>query len=302
MTDPLILSGHQSEVFDVAWSPDGELLASASRDRTVRLWQMPHGHHLTTIGAHRGAVHAVAFAPGDDDPVIASTGADAVVQLWSATGDPLHTLTGHGGPVRTLAWSPDGSRLVSAGTFWTFSEVKLWQFPGADELATLRTGKGELAFAVALDGEYVIAGLAPGLVASWQLNDQAAVAAAILRCHGEAVRAVAFAPSGDYWVTGSSDNTLKRWSRRDVLRESEPELVYKGHTGAVRAVAVSPDDSRIASGAGDGLLKIWRATDGQVLTDYPHGGAVHGVAWSPAGDYVATASADGLVYVWPASV
>lgn len=308
----LTLTGHQSEAFAVAWSPDGTILASASRDRMIRLWQMRNdetiGDPITTITGHRGAVHDVAFAPVGGsvaEPVLASASADQTVCLWTRDGSLITTLDGHGGQVRALAWSADGMRLASAGTFWNFSEIKLWDLSrGAEattEITTLRTGKGDLVFCVDSSPDSplrIAAGLVPGFVQVWQLDGNSQDSAR-LRCHGEAVRALAFAPDGSMLATGSSDGTLKLWASSDVMRDADLIHTLKGHTGAVRAVRFSPHGSRIASGGSDGTLRLWDVTSGQEIAVLGDGdAAIHGIAWSPDGSRIATAAADGVVRVW----
>jgi WD40 repeat protein len=313
MTSPThTLTGHQSEVFAVAWSPDGAILASGARDRTIRLWHMPGGDPVATISDHRGAVHDVAFAPigiAFAESVLASASADQTVRLWTRDRTPITTLDGHGGQVRALAWSRDGSRLVSAGTFWNFSEIKLWDLTGgakaAAEITTLRTGKGDLVFCVDCYHDdapgsplRIAAGLAPGFVQVWQHYGEGQDSGR-LRGHGEAVRALAFAPDGSILATGSSDGTLKLWASRDVMHDPDLLHTLRGHTGAVRAVAFSPDGSCIASGGSDGVIRLWNATSGAAIAALGDQAAtIHCLAWSPDGSRIASAAADGIVPVW----
>lgn len=307
---PLTLTGHQSEVFAVAWSPDGAILASSARDRTIRLWKMPGGDPVATLTDHRGAVHDVAFAPIGGvlaETVLASASADQTVRVWESDGTPIKTLEGHGGQVRALAWSPDGTFLASAGTFWNFSEIKLWTMLDgareADNYETLHTGKGALVFCVdasrgrAYDSPMrIAAGLAPGFVQVWHSDRQES---ARLRCHGEAVRALAFAPDGSMLATGSSDATLKLWASREVMHDPDLLHTLRGHTGAVRAVAFSLDGSCIASGGSDGAIRLWNATSGAAIAAFGDQAAtIHGLAWSPDGSRIASAAADGIVHVW----
>lgn len=107
----------------LAFSPDGTMLVSGSRDKTIKFWEIPSGQLIRTVEAHDGGVHAVTFSP--DGKVLASCSDDTTIKLWdSSTGNLICTLQGHTGPVRSIAFSPDGRRLVSGSHDKT---VRLWE-------------------------------------------------------------------------------------------------------------------------------------------------------------------------------
>ena len=116
------LEGHSREVLAVTFSPDGKTLASASRDETVMLWDSTTGAVRHTLEGHSGVVRAVTFSPGGK--TLASASEDKTVRLWdSTTGAARHTLKGHSDVVRAVTFSPDGKTLVSASRDET---VRLW--------------------------------------------------------------------------------------------------------------------------------------------------------------------------------
>ena len=97
----------------MAFSPDGRLLATASRDDTARLWDPATGEHLRTLTGHTDGVWGVAFSP--DGRLLATASNDSTARLWDpATGEHLRTLTGHTDGVRGVAFSPDGHLLATA--------------------------------------------------------------------------------------------------------------------------------------------------------------------------------------------
>ena len=110
--DELTLEGHAGWVMSVAFSPDGQRLASGSGDQTVKIWDSATGKELFSLKGHAGQVRSVAFSP--DGQRLASASEDQTVKIWdSATGKELFALKGHAGWVWSVAFSPDGQRLAS---------------------------------------------------------------------------------------------------------------------------------------------------------------------------------------------
>src|SRR5690606_4416764 len=121
------LDGHTDTVRDVAWSPDGRLLATASRDGTARVYGAESGRLLLVLPCDGVMVESVAFSP--DSTRLATTGRDQVVRIWDAvTGEPKLLLPGAGDIGRQVAWSPDGSHIAA-----TFKDrvVRVWETSGA---------------------------------------------------------------------------------------------------------------------------------------------------------------------------
>ncbi|MEU9027225.1 helix-turn-helix domain-containing protein [Streptomyces sp. NPDC048383] len=288
------LSGHTGPVNGVAFAPDGELLATASADATVRLWGgAGHRSAVATLTGHGGPVLGVAFAP--DGRLLASASADGTVRLWRLPDrQPAGTLYGHGGGVRSVAFSPDGATLATGGVDGT---VRLWDTASGRQRSTLR-GHTDAVHAVVFspDGRRVVSGAADRTVRLWEVSD-AEAPAEVLEGHEDGVLGVAFAPDGRGVASGGADRTVRIW---DVSGPGRPTVteVLRGHSDDVNAVAYTRDGTTVVSTSGDGTAKLWDTAGHRVTqvlaghTDY-----VLAVAVGPD-DLLATGGFDQSAVVW----
>jgi WD40 repeat protein len=296
----LDLQGHKGPVTSVCFSPDGQRLASGSKDFTVKVWDVRTGQPLLTLEGHTDDVTSVAFSPdgkrlasGGSGGRDATTALPAEVKVWDAqTGQQLLNLKGHTGFVTSVCFSADGQRLASA-TGNQPGEVTVWDARTGQQLLTLKGyERGVTSVALSPDGQRLATGSSNfdqgkqfGEVKVWDVRATQEVLA--LQGHTNWVSDVAFSPDGQRIATGSWDKTVKVWD----AHSGQQLLALQGHTGDVTSVAFSPDGLRLASGSGDKTVKVWDAQSGQgVLTFKGHTGGVGNVAFSPDGQRIASAS------------
>ena len=199
-------------------------------------------------------------------------------EIWAVPGGM--------GPVWSVAFSPDGKRLVAGGSE---NLLAVRDANTGEELLTLKGHKGAvLGVGFSPVGARVVSGGADGTVKEWNATTGQEIRS--FRGHTGAVFCVAFSPDGKRIVSGGDDNTIHVWGPSTLY---ESVLTLKGHTDAVLGVAFSPDGKRILSGSLDETAKVWDAVTGQESFALKgHKGPILCVAFSPDGKRIVTGSGD----------
>ena len=287
----LALTGHIDSVESVTFAPDGKTLASANRDKTIRIWDTATGACLHTLQEHGDRVNSVAFAP--DGKTIASASRDKTIRIWdTGKGTCLRILQGHTFlGVNSVAFSPDGTTLASASDDKT---ICLWD---TDKGTCLRTLTGHTNYVKSVtftpDGKTIASASDDKTIRLWDTDKGTCLRT--LTGHTNWVRSVAFAPDGLTLASASRDKSVKVWN----LATGTCLRTLTGHTSWVESVAFPPDGTTIVSASDDETIRLWDTDKGTCLrTLTGHTNTVWSVAFSPDGKTIASASDDKTLRIW----
>jgi len=305
------LAGHAREVWSVAFSPDGSLLATGGDDNQIKLWDVASGAELAAIEAHSATVSGLAFATGGRE--LASVSLDGSWKLWRLiredTGDDApprarleqaRLLRNPGqGQLRCTAYSPDGSLVAASGNP---QDILIYEAPAYTRSTRIAQAHSAPVTALAFSGSR------PNQLASvstdrwlriWDARAgdriQAQRGYTPLLCLAYSPYGVG--PSGPILIAGGAQRRISVW-HEDTWMADDPLL---GHPAAVRSVAFSHDGLTLATGCDDGAVRLLDvATDQVVLTLDGHHDRINAVAFSPDDGTLATCSHSGEVFLWKA--
>ncbi len=317
------LNGHADPVTCLAFSPDGQTLATGSDDKTVKLWDRATGKETRTLPGHADAVQALAFSTDGTKLAIA---AGRTIKWWDpSTGKELATLNEQDGAIRALAVSPDGRSLASGSDDGTIrvqdlaepgklivlkghagpvraltyaadgtlasggddATVKIWEPAQARERHTLTGTKGAvLALAFSPTGRSLVSAGDDGNIHIW--DPVTGQRRGVLSGHKDAITALAIHPNGSHLLSASLDSAVLRWNAGIA---SIPPVTLDGNPKGVWFAQFSPDGERLATGGLGGTVTLWTRTLSPATYPFQTRNGVHrDAAFSPDGRTFATSS------------
>jgi len=289
----LTLAGNSEAMLSCSFSPDGKSMICASRDRTLKIYDVSSGTEKATLIGHTNWVVDCSYSL--DGSSIVSASWDSTIRLWDAyIGSQIKVFSGHTRRASACCFSNNGQFILSGS--WDCT-MKIWEVNN-ESTKFIKDFRGHnkpiSAVAFSPDDKQVVSASWDCTVKVWNVNNQQCIST--LCGHLNSVRSVAFAPNGREIVSTSSDCTIRVW---DIQRQKEISL-FSGHTKPVNTCAFSNDGKHLISASEDQTIKIWDALGGTEIgkmkqKDDAYG---NGIAISYDGKRIATANSDCTVTIW----
>jgi WD40 repeat protein len=300
--------GHSEFVNNVAFSPDGKILASGGCGKKsfvctqgeIRFWDLDTGSQIGNSLRYSGTVLSLEFSPNGQ--ILASGHANNKIRLWNVStrkqiGDDF---VGHSGGIGSLSFSPDGQVLASGGGDNT---IRLWNVKTGEQIGDSLTGhkvglviKGINSVAFSPNGQILASGGQDDTIRLWDVETGQQIGKAF-KGHDLFVKSVAFSPDGKMLASGSWDETIRLWDVETGEQIGDP---LTGHTDYIQSVAFSPDGEMLASGSYDTTIRLWNVESGHQIGEplIGHTDKVNSVAFSPDGQVLLSGSDDNSVRLW----
>lgn len=253
------LSGHEglfASVTAVAIAPNNQHIASASEDKTVRLWTM--NQEQAVLKGHTQFVQSIAFHPHQSE-LLLSAGRDRQIKLWNwTTQQEIISVPAHSQSINSVAFSPDGQQFASGSTDKT---VKLWSISGGliATFAEHRLAVNAVAFAPS--APLIASASSDATVRIWQTSPAKRVR--LLTGHLQAVRAIAFSPDGQILASGGEDKTIRLWE----VASGQCVRVLPGHSWSISALVFASNQTLI-SGSWDKTMRVWQVETGEAISQF----------------------------------
>jgi WD40 repeat protein len=301
-----VVSGtHTGRITALDFSPDGRNVLSGSDDKVAIVWDTQRAEQIRTFPLEGNRVNAVAFSP-DGRTIISGSTSTATsasplpinitgeMRSWDVeTGRTIQEFRGHEQQVFSIAYSPDGSKILSGDGG---GSIILWDANRGTQILTFEGGHTRTVYALAFtpDGSRALSASRDETLILWDVTLGQPIGQPFTG-HDGPVFTLAMSPDGRTALSGGADNVIILWD----LETGQEIQRYQKHEKDVRSVAFSPDGKSAVSGASDGSLILWDVESGaDIIAFSGHRSSVNSTAFSPDGRSILSGSLDGTISLW----
>jgi WD40 repeat protein len=288
------LQGYQGAVCSIAYSRDGNFIATGAETGSVRFWNVRDPERRPLVCKNRHKTWIWALRVSLDGKWLATGSDDSTVALWTLSGEGFQFCRsvldiGSSHLVRGLSFSPASSLLAIAATD---GRVRVWDLEQEKVLYEFIASRHAVRCVEFSPGDRILAtGADDGTISFWDLEGKPLSCGGFKHC--AAVWGIRFHPDGDWLASCSEDHCIKVWNLKDG-REAQTLI---GHTSWVLGIQYNSDGSLLASASEDGTARLWDQ-EGNQTAIFMHGAPVNGVCFSPDDLTLATAAANCKVTLW----
>lgn len=292
LTPIRFLQGHVDSIQNLALSPDGKTIASASDDGTVKFWELEVGTNPTLeIKDQGGWVRAVTFL---SDRQIITAGQDKNIKIIDiASGKVVKTLRGHTNLVNNLAIAPASDLLVSGSYDNT---VNVWQLSTSKLLRSLKGHTDKIwGIAISPDGKQIVSASRDKTLKIWDTKTGEPVKT--LSGHLAGVTCVLITPDGKHIISGSSDKSIRVWD----IATGNQLFMLTGHKEVIGAIAITSDGNYLISGGKDNpdSIHLWNLKTKSLIWDLiGHTDLVTSLVITPDNQKLISSSQDKSINIW----
>ena len=243
------MPGHGQPLLALAFSPDGQILATTAKDKTIKLWNLADQTEITTLTGHKLAANAVVFSR--DGTILASAGANKTIKLWDlANQTEITSFGGHKLAINALAYSPDGQTIASGSADKT---IKLWNLANQTETGSFAGHKLAIeSLAFSPDGQTIASGSKDKTIKLWNVDSKEEQGALV--GHKQAISTISFSPDGQTIASAGADRTIRLW-KRATQSEIAAIATPSWQTGAI---ALANDGKTLAGVDEQNIIRLWQ--------------------------------------------
>ncbi|MEO1617784.1 MAG: serine/threonine-protein kinase [Planctomycetota bacterium] len=286
-----VLEGNPGTVWAVDFDPTGNRVVTAIEDGSVRLWDVDRKTVLRSFDAHRGIVWMIQYHP--TKPIVATSGNDGMVKIWDSETLEMLQEWDAGSPVRKVAFSPDGDRIVAGDQDGV---IHTWHIGTGETLATVIQTGAINGVDWSPDGKLIASVGTDKQVRIW--DAETLEPRQTMSGHEGTIYNVTFAPTGNQMATVGWGKTVRFWDTNTGLETMQVE----SETGDNWSIAFCGDGEHAVVASQDGVCRIWNLETKELVASLTgHESAVHNVSLDPVQRRIATSGRDGTVRVWDLS-